>query len=236
MIGDLPAAHSMDTCWFAVDDEGHVAVLETGQSGARPLAWTGEPYGGQAIFDAVRSAGFPVGVPDALACEPSGRLWWRGEDLSLPGAPFLDEHHDLLVRLAHPRVASLIPGAAALPVEGGAPFAVVSCSVPGTLISALLRRGLIECAWSWCALPPNLFGLYDYRNDDSGASMPYARAGAPVRPLRIVDLPTQMQQMAMRLPVRFAQTPLLQPAGLLPCLSRELQWVDIDGTWHEFDG
>ena len=30
---DFPAAHSMDTCFFAVDRDGHVAVFETGEAG-----------------------------------------------------------------------------------------------------------------------------------------------------------------------------------------------------------
>lgn len=33
---DFPAAHSMDTSWFAVDEDGHVALLESGEDGAVP--------------------------------------------------------------------------------------------------------------------------------------------------------------------------------------------------------
>jgi hypothetical protein len=33
---DYPAAHSMDTQWFAVDVDGHVAYAETGESGCAP--------------------------------------------------------------------------------------------------------------------------------------------------------------------------------------------------------
>jgi len=38
---DYPAAHSMDTTWFAVDEEGHVAAFVTGESGAMPIAGYG---------------------------------------------------------------------------------------------------------------------------------------------------------------------------------------------------
>lgn len=34
---DYPAAHSMDTIWYAVDDAGHVAALWTGENGSLPL-------------------------------------------------------------------------------------------------------------------------------------------------------------------------------------------------------
>ena len=39
MDADFPAAHSMDTWWFAVDAEGHVAVFDSGESGAVPIAY-----------------------------------------------------------------------------------------------------------------------------------------------------------------------------------------------------
>ncbi len=34
---DYPAAHSMDAQWFAIDDAGEVAWLDTGESGAMPI-------------------------------------------------------------------------------------------------------------------------------------------------------------------------------------------------------
>lgn len=33
---DYPAAHSMDTTWFAVDQDGHVGIFESGENGAVP--------------------------------------------------------------------------------------------------------------------------------------------------------------------------------------------------------
>ena len=37
MTPDYPAAHSMDTRWFAVDGAGHLAVFTTGEAGALPM-------------------------------------------------------------------------------------------------------------------------------------------------------------------------------------------------------
>jgi hypothetical protein len=39
---DIPAAHSMDTEWFAIDADGHVGVFVTGEDGAVPETFTGE--------------------------------------------------------------------------------------------------------------------------------------------------------------------------------------------------
>src|SRR5438105_611048 len=36
MDADFPAAHSMDSCWFAVDRDGHVGYFSTGEAGAMP--------------------------------------------------------------------------------------------------------------------------------------------------------------------------------------------------------
>src|SRR5215213_6083823 len=36
MSADFPAAHSMDSCWFAVDKDGRVGFFQTGEAGAQP--------------------------------------------------------------------------------------------------------------------------------------------------------------------------------------------------------
>ncbi|MBO0698386.1 MAG: hypothetical protein J2P46_08335, partial [Zavarzinella sp.] len=36
MDPDFPAAHSMDSCWFAVDKDGRVGFFKTGEAGAQP--------------------------------------------------------------------------------------------------------------------------------------------------------------------------------------------------------
>src|SRR5688572_22263668 len=43
---DYPAAHSMDTFWFAVDRDGHVAMFSSGEAGAVPVeGYLGEEWG-----------------------------------------------------------------------------------------------------------------------------------------------------------------------------------------------
>jgi len=42
---DFPAAHSMDTDWFAVDAYGRVGVFLSHEAGAMPLAFRNGPYG-----------------------------------------------------------------------------------------------------------------------------------------------------------------------------------------------
>ena len=43
---DFPAAHSMDTMWFAIDADGCVGVFQSGEAGAVPdAAYVGDEYG-----------------------------------------------------------------------------------------------------------------------------------------------------------------------------------------------
>jgi hypothetical protein len=39
-IQDFPAAHSMDTSWFGIDENGEIAIFETGENGCLPSAAT----------------------------------------------------------------------------------------------------------------------------------------------------------------------------------------------------
>jgi hypothetical protein len=36
MMQDFPAAHSMDTKWFAVDADGNIGIFRSGEGGAVP--------------------------------------------------------------------------------------------------------------------------------------------------------------------------------------------------------
>ena len=42
---DFPAAHSMDTRWFAIDRDGHVALMESGEGGAVPTDGASQDLG-----------------------------------------------------------------------------------------------------------------------------------------------------------------------------------------------
>ena len=65
---DFPAAHSMDSCWFAVDETGAVAAFDTGEGGSIPVS--GFPMNGQALEwgeDHLAEASFAAAVLMAAA-------------------------------------------------------------------------------------------------------------------------------------------------------------------------
>jgi hypothetical protein len=51
IVLEYPAAHSMDTSWYAVDADGHVAVFYSGENGHAPLNYDGPSYLGE-LYDA----------------------------------------------------------------------------------------------------------------------------------------------------------------------------------------
>jgi hypothetical protein len=50
---DYPAAHSMDTTWFAIDKDGFVALMESEEEGAVPIAYMRELTNGEEIVDSL---------------------------------------------------------------------------------------------------------------------------------------------------------------------------------------
>jgi hypothetical protein len=86
---DYPAAHSMDTDWFAVDAEGHVALMKSGEPGPVPVGLESQ-RGGWDVLKALALAN-----PSALFgrhCADDSRHWGLvmllrdAADLAAPGA------------------------------------------------------------------------------------------------------------------------------------------------------
>lgn len=48
---DYPAAHSMDTTWFAVDKDGYIACMESDEVGAVPCAYAGDQGDGSEVLE-----------------------------------------------------------------------------------------------------------------------------------------------------------------------------------------
>jgi hypothetical protein len=59
---DYPAAHSMDTTWFAVDKDGHVAAFDSAEGGAVPNEALNDQQGEFDPFEEVSSHSKPCGL------------------------------------------------------------------------------------------------------------------------------------------------------------------------------
>jgi hypothetical protein len=102
---DVPTAHSMDSQWFAVDQQGHVAVFDTGEGGPLPESpGQTRETSGQALqelmtFLQARRGPEPEPPPRRRRrWDPFGEYvslglfhYWYGDESELPlGAFFLD--------------------------------------------------------------------------------------------------------------------------------------------------
>jgi hypothetical protein len=242
---DYPAAHSMDTVWFAIDADGHVAYFFTGEAGAAPgqAVANEEAYTADDLMAAL--AGEAASVSGLLiaalpACEavhdPRGRQMPGAEGEHVPVPPanyavlmFLDSlepvREEVAARRAHP-----VPAA-----EG---VAVVWRPLTRDAHDRLHQAGLCRgCFWDWGheVVPESLArrGVFVYRHiTENWISGPYGRAEVPERPVHVDQLPPSLRRHVKQVRfegVRFAQTPYIQPLEHAGCVSWECAWIDATG-------
>jgi hypothetical protein len=145
----------MDTAWFGVDQDGNLALFDTGEAGAIPVDLPGFGESSQPLG----------GHPDGF-----------GAICKAIGLDSEDEEQDFF----DPDVP--------IPV-----YRYVH------------------------AEPTNLAGRYELQH-------------TPKRPGRIAEVPVELRAGILRLPVRFADGPPVQPAEHVPCSAWASVWVSADGT------
>jgi hypothetical protein len=235
MDADFPAAHSMDTAFFAVDRDGHVAFFRTGEAGAAP-AGAGD-YPEEALEQLARL------VPAAEAAyDREGRTLPGPEPRSEPThwsqmgrAPdsilfFLDAMPDFVqARIAKGRAVQL-------PTTSG--VAVFFERPSQGLVKRLHKDGLCRgCYFEYRGGEdrPDVcnHGAFLYRHlCENWISGPYGRERVPLQPVHIDQLPPAVRRVLLR--VRFdkfcfADTPHVQPAEHTDCVAWEQAYLATDG-------
>ncbi len=239
---DFPAAHSMDTTWYAVDADGVVAVFDSGEAGAVPNAAAVSMSPGDSTFDsfpldAVRIA--RLAAHGALDDSPQAVHGGPGRAIVVLAAPTPNDEG-----LEGYRGASTVEARVA---EVLAPFAPWAARQAGPRVLAtdkplspedvkriaalagvarvLVEHDLYEALERGRAGGDALFG---FGNDDYDVPGAYVRTTTPEEPLRIDDLPEAVRGAvgAFRLPVRFAESPALH-------LGDHLRDEDA-GIWGDF--
>lgn len=235
---DYPAAHSMDTTWFAVDDDGHVAIFSSGEAGAVPEDAAGDPE-------------------DDTLLETLAALPVRGEeivepyrDLKDPATSHLgdDRTNHLTLLVDDPSVLGTQASAGRV-LRAARGVAVHYDTVPPGLLARLHAAGACHgCFFDYRqdadADPGDLQalasrGLFLYGHTcENWISGPYGREAAPSAPVKADQLPAEIREQLKHLPgVRFAAQPFVQPAALGPCISWETAWLELDGKHvHPFPG
>ncbi|HEY7326248.1 MAG TPA: hypothetical protein VH592_01315 [Gemmataceae bacterium] len=231
---DYPAAHSMDTCFFAIDRDGHVACFDTGEAGAVPaVAFSGE----EAYELRQQLAELPrvEVLQDPSGCSNPGSAQGTDFHWGLVGS-----NHPILLFLASLDLVrdEIVAGRAVeLPACKG--VAVLFQSLPAELSQRLHDSGAcLGCRLHYQEIEefyPDLgtHGLFMYTHlTDNWISGPYGRQSQPARPIHVDQLPPQIREAvkAMRFDsLCFAETPHIQPVEHAECFSWEAAYMDVTG-------
>ncbi len=218
---DFPAAHSMDTTWFAVDRDGRVAAFESGEAGAVPTdAYLGE--------DAPPLDDLPV-TGEAVRVAPVPP--WKFE---IP--------HTVRAEFPHPAIFHLRDeGALAAEVAAGMAVRVPSAGSAAFRVekpdAALVDRlhaggSCLACAHFFEDASDTVAaerGLYAYEHvTENWVAGPYRLVAKPSRPARLEELPAEVRENAIRFEGRFEEAGLVHPMQLGPCESWQAAWIDMD--------
>ncbi len=199
---DYPAAHSMDTTWFAVDADGHVGRFDSHEEGAVPLdaASEVEPL----LYAALVARLFAerdVGLPSTVDDLPRNVVFAvRADAIGAMAAG------------ASSTAESLIPAASLVILRDAAPRV---CATTRPIAPALIRelvnhpsvRSLVTDEWVFEHAKEDL-GLFAFEHDgalESSSPGAYVRALEPTRPVQLAELPSQVQQelSGLKLPLHF---------------------------------
>jgi|GEM_PF-2515239 len=295
---DYPAAHSMDTHWFAVDADGNIGYFDSSEGGAVPITWqktvleTRIEYVQDflAKWQAIRLAaiaeiqtlGDTISVlevkmpgdaieniaplPDVLKLTDTARNEYLQrlkqyqceedvtriiEFLMLDKTFFLD---DWILQFSSEdsfnhifRELNGFEGCEPIVrFTGNAPVFYVYGSIINSnisLIKKLVQRDkiteikLIKLPFRRDENPPHELGLFPYVQDSS-APLPYEKMAEPIVPLRLDDLPEELQDSISWTwfdTIRFAEADLIQPIEHMPCHTwgSNQWWVDTAGQEHD---
>jgi hypothetical protein len=229
MDADYPAAHSMDTVWFAVDLDGHVAYFHSSETGVVPVQ-----------ADADSDARVLERLPEVLPrVEPlhdrRGRCGTRGDVEHCGSVPqvsallmFLDSPDPIRDELAAGRATEV--GSA----EG---LAFVLRGISEEVYKRIHAAGACRgCFWHWVGSEdstPEHFGLFEFGHPIwNTLAYPYERRCVPAQPVHVDQLPPDLRRAVKQvvLNLRFGDAQLVQPAELLPCESWEPAYLDCTGT------
>ncbi|HXE54141.1 MAG TPA: hypothetical protein VN541_14055 [Tepidisphaeraceae bacterium] len=220
MKPDYPAAHSMDTEWFAVDKNGNVALCKSGEPGPKPI---GVPYQTDVVWDVLPRLFF-ARAQLVLGRHASPDDWFRSTGMLLPASVAAAEIEPFKPEIGEP-----------IQTDSGVLRPVFFNDIDDEGYRQLHDRGICQgCIGfgfgvEWKELA-EMFGLFFFDASDDWQNGPYRRLVVPAQPTRSDQLAlseSEAQSVAQFPAVDFLQTPVLQPLEHLSC--------DVWGGFHEGD-
>src|SRR6185437_8382090 len=197
MQADYPAAHSMDTCFFAIDRDGHVACFDTGEAGAVPV----QALSGDSAYS----------VRQQLAPLPRVAVMHDRQGRVTPGQPSEFNEHGGRMALPYPTLvflASLDPvreeidAGRAVEVVASEGVAVLFRQMPEALAAQLHDSGAcLGCCLYFQSEDPSegsldltARGFFSYSHlTENWISGAYGRVRRPAQPIHVDQLPPRIR-------------------------------------------
>ncbi|HEX4796704.1 MAG TPA: hypothetical protein VH370_23130 [Humisphaera sp.] len=223
MQPDYPAAHSMDTHWFAVDSAGHIGFFETGEPGPVPV----DAQADEDAHEWLKHLFFAAPAMLLLNARSKDAVHAHElfEESSRRGGFGYSINSSLCMLLRSKQYVSEVgKGVQVGPdvvTPEGTVYPVYVSEIDEQAYRAIHETGTcVGCVGLW-GLDENRgerLGIYHFAAEDYRHG-PYVRIGVPDKPLLISQLPAQVQSLiaACPLPIRFDKEPSVQPLELVPC-------------------
>lgn len=262
---DFPAAHSMDTEWFAIDDQGYVGHFMTGEAGAVPNAALTDNDGADigltsAILSLTPSDGVEYYVDDLIGLQggPVFEYVWetkRFESRSLSdikyiyAALLLCSDESLFLASADMPGRGLLARLLKKPLKKSAKvtrvcnsahiIGFVNETLDADLLGAWIKEGKVKRVWVNHDVEASRIGIYCYDHGDefeNWISGPYFRISAPLRPIKLNELPERVRELISGARLRdtvFERAIAVDPHDAGECSSWEQRWISLDGVVHD---
>lgn len=258
---DFPAAHSMDTEWFAVDGEGNVGHFTTGEAGAAPdsaMEFYEELPAPEEIIRAFPpESGIEYDVEDLVSMQGGPVFDYAWHSQRYETASFSDASSCYSVLMLLPWLVTkgqIVPGQEGqllrLPAGEGDVQRLPSSKhlllyqegpLPVGLLQNWIQDGLVLKAWVNHSLSLARIGMYEFAHGmmfENWIAGPYLREAVPRQPLKLEQLPEGVRQLfdSTRFHKRsFARDAAIDPREAGECSSWERSWVGLDGVVHRMN-
>lgn len=242
---EFPAAHSTDTTWFSVDNDGRLAVFETSEHGGYPTASErGATFIG--LYYALWADADDLGVveydydPSHVFALPEAEA--RADEFGVSMPPWLcGELFEFNSALDEGRLLQLLRDRGYPP---DAPFVRFNTATPIWFATSLLEEfeplGVVRRRRIHTEVC-EVFGFYGYGvpSDDVSHAPPYRQVTAPRVPITLARLPPSWREWFLRVEfsmLQFHHSEQLQPFEYFPSHSWVVYWLDSQGERHEIYG
>lgn len=226
-----PAAHSMDTTWFAVDAAGQLAMFDSYETGGVPEHYLQQVGGETGMWDFYprlekdeqgvvhyhRDPRYVFDLPDGQKCfdYEGDLLELKTEQDLLDLAEFLPfDEEGVLVRFAVDQ----------------------SLCVFTNLRDYIDPRVVIRQRTIYADLLGHVFGLFRYEiYQDYSAAWPYSLVTSPQSPVQFGAINAQCRALFAVVEfstLQFQFTPKIQPFEFWPSAAWQRAWADGNGIFH----